>query len=343
MTSTQPTETRAYTGPQLHRMIAIAGGVPVLIALVTTGLMLLSAPTLPDPIAIHWGANGQVDGYGSLWSVVALVLGIPTAFAAAVALSLARMGAVAPPASGNQQRLLGAISVWMGVFLSIGVGGSVAMQRGLDDAADVGSVFAPMIAGAGIGLVLGAIAWFVLPRPALASDASDTSTEAMALTSDERVSWSATVRPSGQLLWIFGGVFALAIVISGFGSAQAGGSVFWFSAGLLIFVLAISVVCFFWRVTVTAGGVSVRSAAGIPRITIPLHEIAAARVVRVSPMGDFGGWGWRIGGGRTGIVVRSGEALQVDRRSGTAVVVTVDDAATAAALIEGLVERRDAA
>lgn len=342
MTSTHSTDARAYTGPRLHRLIAVAGGVPVLSAVVAAGLMLVWAPTLPDPIAIHWGANGQVDGYGPLWSVIALVLGITTAFAGVVTLSLARMAAVAPPASGNQQRLLGAISVWMGVFLSIGIGGSVAMQRGLADAAAVGSVFAPMIAGAGIGLVLATLAWFVLPLPASVADGSVPATEAMALTADERVSWSATVRPSSLILWILGGALVVATVVSVMGAAAGDGWVLWLSPGVLLVVLVVSIVCFFWRVTVTAGGFSVRSAVGIVRVTIPLREIAAARVVTVSPMGDFGGWGWRVGGSRTGIVVRAGEALEVERRSGRSLVVTVDDAATAAALIGGLVERRGA-
>jgi hypothetical protein len=49
--------------------------------------------------------------------------------------------------------------------------------------------------------------------------------------------------------------------------------------------------------------------------------------VRLVPNGSFG------------IVLRAGEALQVTRRDGRRFTVTVDDAATAAALLEALSSR----
>ncbi|MNY73206.1 hypothetical protein D3C86_2119390 [compost metagenome] len=60
-------------------------------------------------------------------------------------------------------------------------------------------------------------------------------------------------------------------------------------------------------------------------------------------MGEFGGWGLRLSTDRRfGVVLRSGEAIEVLRRSGKRFVVTVEDAATGAALLEALVERRAA-
>ena len=57
-------------------------------------------------------------------------------------------------------------------------------------------------------------------------------------------------------------------------------------------------------------------------------------------LGEFGGWGIRFGRGRRlGIVMRSGEALDVQNRNGSALVVTVDDAATAAALLKAVAAR----
>ena len=50
--------------------------------------------------------------------------------------------------------------------------------------------------------------------------------------------------------------------------------------------------------------------------------------------------GWLFGaGGRTGFVVRAGQALEVTRGDGTRWVVTVDDAAEAAGLLNALAER----
>ena len=63
-------------------------------------------------------------------------------------------------------------------------------------------------------------------------------------------------------------------------------------------------------------------------------------MVDVSPFAEFGGWGYRVGrGGRVGIVLRSGPALQVERTGGRSLVVTVDDAATGAALLNTLAAR----
>lgn len=343
MTTHNATESRAYSGSHLTRLVVASGVVPVVSALVASGLMLSWAPELPDPIAIHWGANGQVDGFGSLAGMIVLVLGLVVVFSAAVTVSLSRMRAIEPSAPRSQPRFLGATSAWLGVFLSIGMGGSVAVQRGVADAADVGSITPVMIAGVILGLAAAVAAWFVIPAPAVDGQHDDSGADVMALSADERVSWSSAVRPPARLVALFAGIFVVSIALSAAGAVSAGGWTLWFVVALLLVVLVLSVVTFYWRVTVTSSGFSARTAGGVLGITIPLREIAAARVVQVSPLADFGGWGWRIVSGRTGIVVRAGEAIQVERNSGRSVVVTVDDAATAASLIEGLVERRGTA
>jgi hypothetical protein len=92
---------------------------------------------------------------------------------------------------------------------------------------------------------------------------------------------------------------------------------------------------------VTAGprGFLARSAIGWPQLSVPASDIARAGVVQVDPLSDFGGWGIRwvvgpAGKGRWAIVVRSGDALEVVRRDGRSVVVTVDDAETAASVLQ---------
>jgi hypothetical protein len=94
------------------------------------------------------------------------------------------------------------------------------------------------------------------------------------------------------------------------------------------------------RVWVDRRGLTVRGPLGLPSYTVPLDEVAAVEVVRVSALGDYGGWGWRIGRrGAPGVVLRSGEALQVTRGDGRRFVVTVDGAAEAAALLAALTDR----
>jgi hypothetical protein len=93
-------------------------------------------------------------------------------------------------------------------------------------------------------------------------------------------------------------------------------------------------------VSVDDDGVTIRSPLGWPRIRIPLDEVVRADVTEVRPLRDFGGWGWRVGWhGRVGVVLRRGESLLIERTGGRSVVVTVDDAPTAAGTINALADR----
>ncbi|WP_329622483.1 DUF1648 domain-containing protein [Streptomyces sp. NBC_01255] len=96
------------------------------------------------------------------------------------------------------------------------------------------------------------------------------------------------------------------------------------------------------RVTVDRHGLTVRSAlVPRPRVRVPLDAIEVASVRDIDAVADFGGWGYRVRAHRTGVVMRSGEALVVRRRgeSGREFAVTVSDAGTAAALLNTLAER----
>jgi hypothetical protein len=87
-------------------------------------------------------------------------------------------------------------------------------------------------------------------------------------------------------------------------------------------------------------GLTVRSPLGWPAVVIPLEDIAAVGVVEISPLRDYGGWGWRLGRrGRPGAVFRAGPALEVTRGDGRRFVVTVDGAGEAAALLTTLTDR----
>jgi hypothetical protein len=115
----------------------------------------------------------------------------------------------------------------------------------------------------------------------------------------------------------------------------------WALALLLGVVLGFSFVAFMhFIVTVNRDGLTVRSAIGKPRFRVPLEEVIKAEVVAVRPMREFGGFGIRGDGhGRVGVVIRTGEMLQVHRTGDRIFVVTVDDAATGAALLNTLAGR----
>jgi hypothetical protein len=342
MTATSPRVPRAYSGAALVRVILLAGVVPLVIAGIGVLLMLRWAPELPDPIAVHWGAGGQVDGYGQLSTLVIVLPVVVGTFAVGITLEVALLTATTYPA--RQPKVIVAASVFFAVFLGVGLTGSVEIQRGLADASEAGTVFGPL----GLGLLLGIPAavgtWFLTPRPALAADESGPAAPAaLDLSAAERVSWTRVMHPSAVAVWIFLGVVALSMAgVLTVAVTGSNGSV-WPPLAILVPVVAICTVTFFWRVTISNEGVRIRSAVGLIRHTIPLDTIAAARVVQISPIADFGGWGIRFGFGRIGYVMRGGQALEIERTTGRSVVVTVDDAVTATSLLEGLLSRRKAA
>lgn len=94
-----------------------------------------------------------------------------------------------------------------------------------------------------------------------------------------------------------------------------------------------------WRVSAGPSGLTVRGLFGLPVMRVPVDDIERVVAVGVHPMRDFGGWGIRgaigpTGHWRTGVVVRAGDAIEITRRSGKQFVVTVDDAATGAAVLK---------
>ncbi len=113
------------------------------------------------------------------------------------------------------------------------------------------------------------------------------------------------------------------------------------SAGLLLggaAVLPLASV----RVTVDRHGLSL-SPAFLPYRCrfrrIPLDRIAEAGSRRIACFAEFGGWGYRIRAGGSGLVLRSGEGIVVRLTNGKEFVVTVDDAATAVALLNTYTDR----
>ena len=120
------------------------------------------------------------------------------------------------------------------------------------------------------------------------------------------------------------------------GSAVASGIVWLWLVVLLMVLLVLTVTRF--SVTIDARGVNWRSALGFPRGGVALADITSVAAVDVRP-GDFGGYGLRFMPRRKGIITRAGRALQIDHGTGT-LVITVDDADTAASVVEGLRLRR---
>lgn len=333
MNSTAPlAEADACMASLRRRVLVVGGVVPVLIAAIATVLMISWIPQLPDPVAIHWSGSGP-DGYGSVWMSVLLPLGIVLTFSLFAVLT-----AWKPTVNSlltSSQKVVLVTSIWMSVLLSVGIGGSVFIQRGLADASQANDIGWHLVAGALGGLLVAAPAWFLLPA-ADRNPHTATNPEPITVQATERVSWSRAVliAPAALAIALAAMVAAMVAVIAT--ATMAPGGV-WFAVSALVLVAVLLLGTGSWRVSADRRGLAVRSSLGWPRVTIPLSDIRAAQVVEVNPSADFGGWGWRWdAAGRSGIIMRRGPAIQVTRSSGKKFVVTVDDAATGAGVLAAL-------
>ncbi|MCD2443575.1 DUF1648 domain-containing protein [Agromyces sp. SYSU K20354] len=330
--------------PDVHtarrRYLVVGVIAPIVITAIAVVLMLVWLPEVPATVATHWSGDGGPDGFAPAWTVplftAVLGAGLAAIFAAMV-LVPSRDGEWGPT-----HRLLGAVALGATTLLAVALTWSFGMQRGLDDAHDAPGVLLPLAVGVAAGLLASVAGWFAQPNVVTSggSGATIQAVEALTLTPGERVVWVRTTTMSAAaMLAITAAIVALAV--GTIALAVTGSPAWWAMLATALVLLVLACATFVFRVRVDRAGLTVRSAIGVPRFHIPLGDIADAGVTTVRPTAEFGGWGVRVGlDGRFGIVLHSGEALQVARHDGRVFVVTVDDAATAAALLEALTARR---
>lgn len=328
------------TGILLHRRLGhtYAGQVAIsaLCALsllgVAAGLALSWRDSLPDPIASHWSGTGAPDGFMSLGAFVTALV-VTGVLLVALFTAIGVFGG----RTASARRLSVGMNVWIGGFLGTVLTGSLWAQRGLSDAAQAltpGWVLLASVLGPG---VLGLVAAMLVPGdPRLpATGPVEGGVGGADLAPGERAAWigRSTVARTAVVVEV---VVVLATL------AAAALSRTWVLLGVSVLVVLLTLTIAAVTVRVDASGLTVRSALGLPRTHIPADEVLRASATTVNPLGEFGGWGWRValdGSGRTGMVLRRGEALVVERSAGRTFVVTVDGAAEAAALLTTMAER----
>ncbi|MCM1945540.1 DUF1648 domain-containing protein [Streptomyces hydrogenans] len=286
-------------------------------------LLAVWSDRLPDPLATHFSYGGEADGFTGR-----------AAFTAVGAALLLTLGA-------GWTVLVRRGALW-GAWLTAGLTGTLLVLVVHDnlDAADPADVVSPLshlavaaAAGAVLALAGHALSRLVPPEehegagPAVHPDAPRLDLGAGELAGWSRATASAPLTALG-LLFLAGG--AVAVLLGPW--------------PLLLIALAVAVPGLALariRVSVDRRGLTVRSTlTPRPRVHVPLDDITAADVRPVDALREFGGWGYRVRAHRSGVVLRSGEALVVRRGNGREFAVTVPDARTAAALLNTLVERR---
>jgi hypothetical protein len=321
------------------RILVVSLVVPLLVTLAALALTFGIASTLPSSVAVHWNASGTPDSYGSPYTfpilIAVICLPLDAIFGAITVLATHRA------AMTVMTKIVGVAGLFITVMLSVTLGGALVLQQGRGSQTHVSPVSLPI--GVGVAAVLSVGVWFLLPKAVKVPRGGGTPVAPVALGTEERASWIRSATAPAALTW---GVVGFMIVIAGivlFSVLERGGTDWPISfIPVVIFLIVLS--NFAWTIRVDARGVRMRSALGVPTITVPLANIESADVIDVQALAQYGGFGVRWGlNGRFGVILRSGEALQIMRRSGRSVVVTVDDATSAAALINGLVKREAAA
>lgn len=311
-------------------------------AMVVGALVVLALwlPRLPDEIAIHWGANGEPDGFAPAWAnvlltavlgfgLVALLGGLTIGAARHSRAAAARYGGDPTGFTANA-RLTAAASPAVTAMLMLDM---LWLTGGQLDGAEPDDISVPIVllVGFAVAALVGFVAWRALP--ASTAHAAPVEPEAaIDIAPGETASWTTTVTSPWPVIAV-----ASAGLVASFVPVALDPSL-WPTSALLIAVFAVVLSMLAVRVSVDARGVRVHTLIGIRLTHVPIDQIVSAAAVEVSAFGDFGGWGYRLGvDGRRGVIVRSGAALQLERRSSGPVVITVDDARTGAALVNGLV------
>ncbi|MDM7855971.1 DUF1648 domain-containing protein [Cellulomonas alba] len=316
--------------PVPHRLSStvLALLVPLAVLLVA-GLAIASfADELPDRVATHWDSTGP-NGTGTLAGFLAVALGVP----AVVAVGCWLLAVLAGRSSGTRRISVG-FAVGFAIAFAVMAVGALAVQRGIEDGLDAPGIDGVVVAGILAGVVLGVAVALLAPRDAPQPTAERVPADAprLDLAPGARAAWTRTV--SSRSTAVVVGVVCVVLVLL---------AVVLHTPLTLVVAVVLAAMLgtmFVFHVSVDERGLTVRSALGWPRLVIPLDEVEQARVVHVRPVPEFGGWGYRLGrGGRTGIVLRTGPGVEVERTGGRTYVVTVDDAERAVALLNTLADR----
>jgi len=282
--------------------------------------LLVGWSHLPEPVAIHWGIGGAPNNAWPKIATAFLPLGI-----VAVGLfttSLFRIEGRPTAEAVAMVGLMGGVGVSLMTSLVYLNWDAITWQQAgafawwhLVGVVVVGAL------GAWIGYLVG-IRWY--PRP----DTPDTVPgPVLEIADGETVSWiggCSVIWP----LFLLGGVALIFLVMPGW----------WKLVGLAFVVLGF----LFLRVYVVVNehGLQVRLGGGLPAKKISLDQIKTAEAIDLEPS-QWAGWGYRVVPGGSAVVLRRGDAIQINMVNGRRFAVTVDDAATGAALLSGLVARRD--
>lgn len=309
---------------------------PFLLALAVDLLLFATRrDRLPAQLASHFVGNGRVDDYAGQTSylVVTTLVLLGTGLLWTLMSAFGRF-------PGTAHRMLVGFGYAFAAFIGYLLGAVLLINvDAVEDAQGRGQdVHFPMwhmAAAFGAGVVAFGLGYLVamltpVPEPDV-DQGRQGDGERIALGSGEVAGWA---RGTGSW-WL--PLTALLVVGSGIAVLFTASWPF----AVLPLVLGLLIASFARPyVTVDRRGITVTGLLPWPRIRIPLDRIETAASRDISPLTEYGGWGYRIRPGRSGVMIRSGEGIVARLTNGRDFAVTVDDSATGAALLNTLIDQR---
>lgn len=290
----------------------VAAWLPAAVVTLAVLAELVALPFLPGTIVTHWSLAGEPDGTAPAWTVVAATAGTGYGITALFAV-LSRFDLRSLRDDPAPRFLVGA--TWFGVQVGSVLPAALTLAQVADGAPAAGPSLAVALATGGAA----AIAAGSLVRVPARADGSATDPRQLTRT-------TVAARSGAQTALVAGTLTLFTIAAHAFAAA---GSASWIVAAALSVVNALGAASqLVVVVRIDARGVLVRSPIGVPRVRIPLADIAGARVVQVDPVADIGrlGWNTRVAGPQAGVAIRAGEGIRIDRADGTRFVVATDGA-----------------
>jgi hypothetical protein len=308
------------------------GVVVVAAALGPVAVALLLGDRLATEVPRHYGPDGRPTALWPLWTSVTFlaVTTLVVAGGCAAACTLLRLPLLA-------RRAMAWTVTWVAVLLG---GMKVGALLQLVDTTDVmasGSISTSTAIALLAGMLFGVpVAALAREEPHGLAATQPPGAELPRLPDATEPAWRSAPLTSRALVVALAATSLLlvvpAVLVGPFGEGA------WLLL-LAIATLAPAAVFARVRVDIDADGLQVRGL-GVRFVEVDIAEVARADVVdHLDPFWEFGGWGLRVDvHGRTGIVSRAGEALRVVRGDDTELLITVDDAGTAAATLNTLAD-----
>ncbi|MCX5124599.1 DUF1648 domain-containing protein [Streptomyces sp. NBC_00347] len=291
-------------------------------------LPLATSGRLPERVATHWGGEAP-DGSMPLWAASAFPALIWAVLALGAALMTRRTDAPTPSWTG-------ATLAFTGVFMA-GTQASI-VRANLDraDWRDAGSVGLGITLTSVAALAAGALGWIAGRRGERSSPAAEAGEgTSMEIPAGERFVWlSRTTNPWLHLIAAVTGVAALAAALAAAGGLLTGMQ--WVVVTPFALASVLTLAFSSVQARVTEKGLEVAfGPLGWPVRRWAPQDIESSRAESRTPA-QVGGWGYRLSGLGTTVMLRAGQCLVIRPRKGAEFAVSVDDAERGAALLNTL-------